>query len=104
MAKFAGLVGYASQVETSPGIWEVDERTLVMKGDLIRQNADSSENGKVNGDIALGHRLSLIGDAYAFDNYYNLKWVMIDGRKWTVSSVEIQRPRLIIGIGGLYNE
>ena len=103
MAKFAGLVGYGVQVETSPGIWENEERTLVMKGDLIRQNVDIRGNDKINGDIALGHRLSLIGDAYAFDNYFNMKWVEIDGRKWTVASIEVQRPRLIVGIGGLYN-
>ncbi len=51
MAKFAGLVGYGSQVETSPGIWEIDEKTLVMKGDLIRQNANiiESDHGYITG-------------------------------------------------------
>lgn len=103
MAKFAGLVCYGSQVEIAPGVWDTDEKILMMKGDRIRQNANIRESDKVNGDIALGHRVSLIGDAYAFDNYYNIKWIEIDGRKWTVSSIEIQRPRLILDIGGLWN-
>lgn len=103
MAKFAGLVGYGSQVETSPGVWETEEKTLMMKGDLIRQNADIRESDKVNDSISLGHRVSLVGDAYAFDNYYNIKWIEVHGRKWKVSSIEIQRPRLILDIGGLWN-
>lgn len=103
MVKFAGLVGYGSQVETSPGIWELSEKTSLMKGELIRQNADIQDSGKINGDISLGHRVSLISDAYAIDNYYNMKWVAVDGIKWIVSSVEIQHPRLIVSLGGLWN-
>lgn len=103
MAKYSGLVGYGSQVETAPGVWETDVKTRKMKGDLIRQNASVRNSDNVNGDIVLNHRVSLIGDAYAFDNYYNMKWVQIDGMKWTVSSVEVQRPRLIVSIGGLWN-
>lgn len=103
MAKFSGLVCYGVQVETYPGVWETEERTLLMKGDLIRQNADIRESDKVNDDISLGHRVSLVGDAYAFDNYYNIKWIEVHGRKWKVSGIEIQRPRLILDIGGLWN-
>lgn len=103
MAKYAGLVGYGFQIETDPGVWETDEKTLLMKGDLIRQNADIRNTDSVNDSISLGHRVSLVGDAYAFDNYFNIKWIEIDHRKWKVSSVEIQRPRIIVDVGDLWN-
>lgn len=103
MAKYAGLVCYGFQIETDPGVWETDEKTLLMKGDLIRQNADIRNADSVNDSISLGHRVSLVGDAYAFDNYFNIKWIEIDHRKWKVSSVEIQRPRIIVDVGDLWN-
>lgn len=103
MARYAGLVCYGKQVETEPGIWETEEKTLSMKGDMIRQNADIINSNSVNDDISLGHRVSLVGDAYAFENYFNIKWIEIDRRKWKVSSIEIQRPRIIVDVGGLWN-
>ncbi len=103
MAKYAGLVCYVTQEEKVPGVWTPLENPVLMKGDIIRQSSNYQDNGKINSDISLNHRVSLVGDAYAFDNYYNIKWIMLDGRKWEVTSVEIQRPRIIVSIGGLWN-
>lgn len=104
MAKYAGLVGYVTQEETVPGVWSPVSTPIKMRGDLIRQSASSQNGDKLNEDITLGHRVSLIGDAYAFGNYYNIKWIEISGMKWEVTSVEIQRPRLILSVGGLWND
>ena len=103
MAKFAGLVGYVTQEETVPGVWSPVENPKMMRGDIIRQSSSSQNDDKVNSDVSLNHRVSLVGDAYAFGNYYNIKWIDIDGRKWEVDSVEIQRPRIIVSLGGPYN-
>lgn len=103
MAKFTGLVGYVTQEEKRPGIWSPVENPVIMRGDIIRQSSTNQNDGKVNSDISLNHRVSLLGDAYAFGNYYNIKWIEIDGRKWEVSSIEIRRPRIIVTVGGLWN-
>ena len=103
MAKFAGLVGYVTQEESVPGVWSPVDTLKMMKGDIIRQSSTVQNGDKVNSDITLSHRVSLLGDSYTFNNYVNIKWIEIDGRKWEVSSVEIQRPRLIITVGGLWN-
>lgn len=103
MTKYAGLVGYVTTVESSPGVFSPVSTSKVMKGDMIRQSSSVQSGDKINSDISLNHRVSLVGDAYAFGNYYNIKWIQIDGMKWEVSSVEIQRPRLIVTLGGLYN-
>lgn len=103
MTKYAGLVGYVTQEETVPGVWSPVENPRKMKGDIIKQSSSVQADAKVNSDISLSHRVSLIGDAYAFGNYYNLKWIQIDGMKWEISSVEIQRPRMIVTLGGIWN-
>lgn len=103
MTKFSGLVGYVTQKETVPGVWSTDETPKSMKGDVIRLSSSSQNGDKINSDVTLGHRVSLIGDAYAFDNYHILKWIELNGRKWKVTSVELQRPRVIVTLGGLWN-
>jgi len=103
MAKFSGLVGYVTQSETSPGVWSSVENSIMMKGDIIRQSSNSQNGDKVNSDVFLNHRVSLVGDAYSFGNYYNIRWIEVDGLKWEVSSVEIQRPRIILSLGGVWN-
>jgi hypothetical protein len=103
MSKFAGLVGYVTQEESAPGVWTQVDKTSKMKGDIIRQSSSSQNGDKINSDVALSHRVSLLGDSYAFNNYFAIKWIQIDGRKWQVTSVELQRPRIILTVGGLWN-
>lgn len=102
MARYSGLVGYGQQVEVEPGVWDTEDKEVMMKGDLLRQNANIQDSG-INDTVSLNHRVSLIGDAYAFDNYYNMKWITVNGFKWTVSAIELQRPRLIVTLGGIWN-
>lgn len=104
MAKFAGLVGYVTQAETTPGVWSPVEQTRMMKGDFYMESSRHQNGDKVNKDIALNHRVSLVGDAYTFENYYAIRWIEIEGVKWEVTSIEVKRPRLIVNIGGLYYE
>lgn len=102
MAKFSGLVGYVEEVEEYPGVWKPVNNPRQMRGDIIRQSSNNQNDTKVNNDVTLSHRVSLVGDAYAFDNYFNIKWVDIDGFRWRVTSVEVQRPRILLTIGGPY--
>lgn len=103
MARFSGLVGYATEEETVPGVWTPVERTRKMKGNIIRQSATNQSSGNVNDDVSLNHRISLIGDAYAFDNYFNIKWVKMDTKRWKVTSIEVSRPRITVTLGGVWN-
>lgn len=104
MAKYAGLVGYSTQKETTPGVWTNDIVERKVRGDVIRLSSsfhDSSE--KVNDDLALEHRISIVADPFAYENFTNLKYITYLGHKWKVVSIEVQRPRLIISLGGVWN-
>lgn len=103
MAKFSGLVGYVTTEQTTPGVWLPVETPKRMRGDIIRQSSSRQNDDKVNSDVSLNHRISLVGDAYSFGNYYNIRWIEVDGLKWEVTGIEIQRPRIIVTLGGPYN-
>lgn len=103
MAKFYGVVGYANTTETSPGIWE---ETVVEKthyGDILKTNKRSQQVETLNKDILTNTSISIVADAYATENFFTIRYVEWMGAKWDVTSVEVQRPRLILALGGLYN-
>lgn len=104
MARFHGKIGYTHSVETAPGVWtdEVFEREYY--GDVIRESKQWTNPGQqVNDNLALNNRISILADDFAYQNFSAMKYVIWNEVYWKVSSVEVQRPRLILSIGGVYN-
>lgn len=103
MPKFYGAVGYAKTVETSPGVSveQITERNYY--GDVIRNTRRLQSADKVNDDINISNEISIIADPYANDHFYAIRYVVFQGAKWKVSNIDVQYPRLILSLGGLYN-
>ena len=104
MAKFYGKVGYAvDPVEIKPGIYDegVIERTYM--GDLIRNTRQLQDTGKINKDISVSNSVSIVADAYANDHFFAIRYVEWAGALWTVDDVEVQSPRLLLRLGGVYS-
>lgn len=103
MAKFAGKIGFAVQQETDPGVWTEDIQERQYYGDVIRNIRRLQTSGNLNDDIEISNRLSIIADPYAYENFHGMRYVIFMGSKWKVSEVEVEYPRLILSLGGLYN-
>ena len=103
MAKWCGIIGYAEQVETTPGVWseQITERNYY--GDVIRNNRRLQSAGKLNDDINVGNEISIIADPFANNNFHSMRYVEFMGTKWKVTTVDVQYPRLILSLGGVYN-
>lgn len=104
MAKFFGRVGYASaQEEVKPGVFEdvIVERNYY--GDVIRDARSLSEGENLHQDLSVGNQISILADAYANDHFFAIKYVEWAGVLWTVPSVEVQRPRLLLSLGEVYH-
>lgn len=103
MAIWSGIIGYGETMETYPGVWEdvVTEKHAV--GNLIRNSSIIQSTDQVNDDIRMSNSISIIADPYANKNFYNIRYVTFMGTKWKVTNVEVQYPRLILTIGGVYN-
>lgn len=104
MAKFCGKIGFFVPVETVPGVWEetIVERTYY--GDLMRNIGKSQPTGGVNNDINVANSISIVADPYANNNFLHMKYAEFMGAKWNITNVEVQYPRLILTIGGVYHE
>lgn len=103
MAKYYGKIGYAEMVETNPGVWteQITERSYY--GDMIRNTRRLQSAEQVNDNINIANDLSIIADPYAINNFHAMRYAEFMGAKWKISNVEVQYPRLILTLGGLYN-
>lgn len=104
MAKFHGKVGYASFEETTPGVYEEKITEKNYYGEVIKNTRNLQSANQVNDNINVAFEISIVSDPYANQNFHAIRYVIYLGTKWKVSSVSVQYPRLILSIGGVYNE
>lgn len=105
MAKFFGAIGFNEDtVETSPGVWEQQVVERQYYGDLIRNSRRLQTTDQLNDDINISNEISIVADPYANANFHSIRYVEFMGAKWKVSNVEVQFPRLILTLGGVWNE
>lgn len=105
MAKFQGFIGYITDTEeTEPGVYEevITERRC--RGDILRNSQRWESSDQINDDITINNRFSMVGDPFAYSNIPNMRYLKWNDIKWKITSVDIQRPRLILHVGGEYNE
>ena len=100
MAKFSGKIGYAETSETSPGVWKETITERQYKGDLIRHYRKWDSPTSLNDDIVFIQDISIVADPYAYTNAHNMRYVVFNGVRWKISTVEIERPRIKISTGG----
>ena len=103
MAKFKGAIGYVSQVETAPGVWEDLATEKNYRGDVILNQERWQPTEGANDNLNLDNSISIIADNYAYANLGYIKYIVWHWQKWKVQSLAINRPRIVLQIGGLYN-
>ena len=104
MAKFHGKIGYGGTYEKRPGVCEVGITEREYYGDLTRNMNRFENSGQVNDDLNLSNTISIIADAFAYQNFQSMRYVELMGAKWKIKSIDIQRPRMILTIGGVWND
>lgn len=103
MAKFYGTIGYAVTEETKPGVWEEKITERMYYGDLSRNTRRLQSTERLNDNINIANEISIVADPFANENFHSMRYVEFMGAKWKVTSVEVQYPRLILSVGGVYN-
>jgi hypothetical protein len=103
MAKFHGKIGYSSVEEKAPGVYVDQPTEREYYGDVIRESKQFTNSGQVNDNLTMSNRISIIADDFANSNFSAMRYVVWAGVYWKISSIEAQRPRLILSLGGVYN-
>lgn len=102
MSKWFGKIGFAEPYESHGVVKDcIVERQYF--GEVVRNNRRWQETSKVNDDLTINNQISIVADPYALNTFHSIKYVEFMGSLWKVSSVEVQFPRLILEVGGVYN-
>jgi hypothetical protein len=104
MARFFGRVGYATgPAESVPGVWVEGIVEREYYGDVLQNIRRLQEGPSVNPDLDVQNSISVVADAYAMEHFFAIRYVVWAGVYWTVTSVEVQSPRLLFRLGEVYN-
>lgn len=103
MAKFYGTVGFLDYVESAPSVYKETITERQYYGDVIRNSRRYDHGESINDDLTINNEISIVADAYANENFHHMIFVEFMGTKWKISNVTVERPRLILSIGGVYN-
>ena len=104
MARFYGVIGYATTSETKPGVWteQIVERNYA--GELRRNTRRLQTTDQLNDNVTISNEISIVADPYAYQNFHSMRYVKFMGTAWKITYVDAsQRPRLILTLGGVYN-
>ena len=104
MAKnYFGRVGFVKYEESSPGVWRTIVTEKKYRGDVLQNRANINPSDSVSDELRLSNRISIICDSFAIENFQWIKYIEYLGTMWIVSLAEVQRPRVILTMGGVYN-
>lgn len=105
MPKFFGKVGFAIMEETYPDVFKAVITEKEYFGDELKLSARRTiSTESVNDTITPNTQISIVADAFINEHFGQIKYVVWMNQKWRVTTATVQRPRIILDLGGLYNE
>lgn len=103
MAKFSGPVGYTETQETSPGVWTEVITEYNYYGDVVKNRSRLRSGEGLNDNLVIENQISIVADEVAYTNFLSIRYAKWMGVLWKITSVDVQRPRLLLTIGDVYN-
>lgn len=103
MVKFYGQVGYAKTVETAPGVHREIYTEYPYYGDIKQDLRKLQPTDNLNDTVIFQNLVEIMGDKFAYDNYFAMRYVRVHDICWKVGYVEVRYPRLWIRFGEVYN-
>ena len=89
--------------ETLPSVYveQAVERQYYGDETVVYRRLEKGEG--INDNVDIGNQISILADAYAYENFFAIRYLTWMGQRWKVTKVTVQRPRLLLEIGGLWN-
>lgn len=106
MARYSGIIGYVERdVETAPGVFEEKFIERHVTGTTTQISLRHSESNKMHDDLSLQNTISFIGDTFSFENIASMRYAtFMSSNKWKITDVRVDRPRITITLGEVWNE
>lgn len=105
--RYYDAVGFSVSEEEGTGEREgIVEGVVIEKhyyGDVLRNTRRYEAGSDINDNLRINNQISIVADDYAYENYNAIRYCRLMGGLWKVTNVEVQRPRLLLTIGEVYN-
>ena len=103
MTKFYGKIGFVETVETAPGVYMEKAIERPYKGDVVRNSRRwEVSSDSINSSLNVNNSIVILADRFAIDHSPRIRYVEWMGACWEVKSIDINRPRLTLELGGVY--
>lgn len=102
--KFYGAIGFYETVKTGIDSWEPQIKEYMYAGDINRVSTSWKTSEQLNDNLSVSMEISFIGDVHALENYNRIRYATWRGTKWRVTNVQETPPRLVLSLGGEYND
>ena len=105
--KYSGNAGFRiTDVEVEPDVFEPQVVVKKVRGDVVTSRYHHDQNGDKStiDNIRITNQISLVADQFFMKHISNLLYLEYQGVKWKVESFTIRTPRVILDLGGVYNE
>lgn len=104
MTKYYGKIGFIKTEESDPGVYVEKTIERLYKGEVIRNNRRwESSQDSINSNINVNNSISIVSDDFVVNNMPFIRYVEWMGSYWNINSIDVQPPRLVLEIGGVYN-
>lgn len=104
MEKFVAKIGFSVDVETKPGIWKKDVEERLYKGYFVRNYRRWDQEPAINQTLTLNNQASFIIDDFCLKHLGDILYVKYDKVPWKVTALELRHPRILVTLGGIYND
>lgn len=104
MPRYYGTIGFQEQVETAPGVWREKIVERQYRGEITRNQLRWNSGSEMNDDLRIDNAIGIVFDPYLEQHISSIRYITWMGSKWKVTSLSIQRPRVVLQLGGLYND
>jgi hypothetical protein len=104
MARYHGKVGF---------LLVDDDQTTGISNDLpverpyfgrvLEHSRRWQGSDMVTDDLQLGNEIAIVANDFAYKHASAIKYCEFMGQYWTVNSVRIKRPEIILSLGGVYH-
>ena len=103
MTKFYGKIGFVETVETDPGVYVEKAIERSYKGTVTKNYRKwESSSDSINDNLNINNSIIILADKFAIEHSPRIRYVEWMGSYWNVQSIDIDRPRLTLELGGVY--
>lgn len=105
MALFYGPIGFVETVEdpAGSGIWIEVPVEKNYRGEIQRNTKRWDSGDKINPNLNISNSISILADPYVSNHLNAIRYIKWLGGYWEITSVDVEFPRLLLSIGGVYN-